>query len=330
MRKTDATKRRSFWARVCLVAAVVGCMGCQQQPTEKITMSGGSLGGGWSAISEGVTSALRREMPGAAITHEVGLDGANAAMVDSGRVQLGLLHSAMVGPALAGEYPYSQKLENIRGITRVYPDSAYHFVVTAESGLTSIEDIKRKKYPLRLSVMYRGSLMETSSKVLLEAYGITYEDIESWGGKVYFRALAATLELMKDGRLDAIGYTVQYPETQLNEASLTQDFRVLPLSDEAIEYVNRKLGTYATKIPAGTYRFAAADIPTFADVCVLIAYGRMPEEQAYRITRALYKNLDYLHSVHKALSRLEAADMPRMNLPLHPGAERFYREAGLL
>jgi hypothetical protein len=56
----------------------------------------------------------------------------------------------------------------------------------------------------------------------------------------------------------------------------------------------------------------------------------MPEDEAYRVTRALHKNLDYLHSVHKALSKLEAADMPRMNLPLHPGAERFYREAGLL
>jgi len=325
---TKARRRRwGYGIAVCFLAAWAGC---RQGPTEKITMAGGSLGGGWSAISEGVTSALRRDMPDAAITHEVGLDGANAAIVDSGRVQLGLIHSAMIQAALAGEYPYGKKLENIRGIARIYPDSAYHFVVTAESGLTSIEEIRQKKYPLRLNVMYRGSLMETASRTLLESYGITYEDIESWGGKVYFRAYAATLELMKDGRLDAMGFNVQYPETQLIEASLTQDFRLLPLSDEAIAYVNRKLGTYASKIPAGTYRFAPTDIPTFSDVCLLIAYGGMPEDQAYRVTRALHQNLDYLHSVHKALSRLEPTDMPRVNLPLHPGAARFYREAGLL
>lgn len=330
MRKSETEKRSSIGARIFLAAAVAGCLGCQGQPTEKITMSGGSLGGGWSAISEGVTSALRREMPGAAVTHEVGLDGANAAMVDSGRVQLGLLHSAMAQPALAGEYPYKQKHQQIRGISRIYPDSAYHFVVTEESGITSIEEIRQQKYPLRLNVMYQGSLMETSSRVLLEAYGMSYEDIESWGGRIYFRAYGATLDLMKDGRLDAIGFTVQYPETRLIEASLTQGFRVLPISEEAIQYVNERLGTYRSVIPAGTYRFAPAAIPTFADVCILIAYAGMPDEQAYRATRALHQNLDYLHSVHKALSRLEAADMPRMNLPLHPGAERYYREAGLL
>lgn len=305
--------------------------GCGSSSTEKITLSGGSLAGGWSAISEGLTGALRRALPGAAITHEVGGDGANAVLVNSGRVQLGLLHSAVAQLALRGEYPYSQKLEQIRGISLVYSDSAFHFLVNANTGLTSVEEIKAKKYPIRISVIYRGSLMEIASKTLLEAYGITYEDIESWGGKVYFRALTPSLELIKDGQLDAVSVSVQFPETNINEASLTHNFRLLPISDAAIEYVNQKLGTYRSKIPAGTYRFAPEDIPTFSDVCILIAYAGMPEEQAYQVTRALFTNLDYLHTVHRALSKLKPSDMPRVNhLPLHPGAIRFYREAGVL
>lgn len=304
--------------------------GCGGGTTRKITLAGGSLAGGWSAITEGVANALRREMPGAAITHEVGMDGANAALVGSGRVQLGMLHSAMGQLALAGEYPYPNKL-NIRAISRVYADSALHFLVNEGTGLTSIDDIKQKRYPLRLSVMYRGSLMETSSKAMLEAYGISYADIESWGGRVYFRALAPSLELMQDGGLDGISLAVQFPETQINEASVLHQFRLLPISEQAIAAVNQKLGTYRSTIPAGTYRFATHDIPTFSDVCVLIAYGGLEEQEAYDITRALFRNLDYLHGVHRALAKLNPADMPGVNgLPLHPGAERFYREAGVL
>lgn len=305
--------------------------GCAKGPTERITLAGGSLAGAWSAISEGVANSLRREMPGAAITHEVGMDGANAEIVDSGRVQLGMLHSAMGQLALKGQYPYTHKLENLRAVSRVYADSALHFLVSEQSGLTSIEEIKQKKYPLRLSVMYRGSLMETASKATLEAYGISYADIKSWGGRVFFRALVPSLELMQDGGLDAFSLAVQFPETNINEASVLHSFRLLPLSEEAIAHVNQQLGTYRSVIPAGTYRFVKQDIPTFSDVCVLIAYGGLEEQEVYDITRALFKNLDYLHSVHRALAKLNPADMPLVNnIPLHPGAARFYREVGVL
>jgi TRAP-type uncharacterized transport system substrate-binding protein len=151
---------------LCLLA--IGCGGGEPH---RITLSGGSMGGGWSAISEGVVGTLRREMPDAAITQEIGLDGANAAIVNSGRVQLGLLHSAMGHLALQGAYPYSEKLSNLQAISLVYADSAYHFVVRADTGLASIEEIKEKKYPLRVSVIYKGSLMELASQAVFEAYG---------------------------------------------------------------------------------------------------------------------------------------------------------------
>ena len=96
-------------------------------------------------------------MPGAAITYEVGLDGANAAIVDSGRVQLGLIHSGLGQMAVQGEYPYEKKLDNVRGISLVYSNSALHFVVNAKTGLTSLEQIKQQKYPRVLREI--GSLL---------------------------------------------------------------------------------------------------------------------------------------------------------------------------
>ena len=304
--------------------------GCQPLSTEKITVVGGTLGGGWSAITEGVVNAIRREMPNFAITSEPGHDGANTALVNSGRVQFGLIHSGVGRLAMAGEYPYQHKLENIRGVSFIYSDSAFHFLVNERLGISSIEEIREKKYPLHLSVIYRGSLMEIASKAALEAYGMSYQDIESWGGKIFFLSLRTSLAMMKDGRIDAISVTVQFPQTSITEASLRQDLRILPLTEQAIEYANTKLGTYRSKIPAGTYSFVKTDIPTFSDTCVLIANAEVEEERVYEVIGAIFKNLDYLHKVHRALSTLTPSDMPRVNdLPLHPGAQRFYREKGV-
>jgi TRAP transporter TAXI family solute receptor len=304
---------------------------CRARPTTKVTLAGGSIAGGWSAISEGLVTCFRRELPGAAITYEPGRDGANAALVNSGRVELGLVHAAMARLALEGADPYQQRLHNIRGISLVYRDSAFHFLVNGKHGFSSIEQIKRDRYPLRLSASYRGSFMEMATKTALEAYGISYQDIESWGGKVYFRALRPSLELMKGGRLDALGVSVQFPESNIREASVHRNLRLLPLSSHAIAYVNERLETERSQIPAGTYTFLERDVPTFSGAAVLIAHSALEEELAYRLTGALLANLDYLRRVHRALSKLEPSDFPRVGkLPLHPGAQRFYREAGIL
>ena len=313
-----------------LVLILLVGSGCQAPPAEKITVVGGTVGGGWSAITEGVVNAIRREMPEFAITSEPGHDGANAVLVNSGRVQFGLIHSGASRLAIAGESPYAEELKNIRGISLVYSDSAYHFIVNEKLGISSIDEIRERKYPLNLSVSYRGSLMEIASKAVLEAYGMTYEDIESWGGKISFLPLRPSLALMQDGRIDATGSSIQFPQTSITEASLRQDLRLLPLSEQAIEYANQKLGTTRSKIPAGTYSFVTTDIPTFSDTCILIAHAGVAQDRVYEVTEAIFDNLDYLHSVHRSLSSLTPTEMPRVNVPLHPGAEKFYREKGVL
>ncbi len=303
---------------------------CQPPSTEKITIVGGTVGGGWSAITEGVVNSIRREMPEFAITSEPGHDGANAVLVNSGRVQFGLIHSGVGLLAIAGEDPYQQRLENIRGISLVYADSAFHFLVNDKLDISSIDEIREKKYPLNLSVSYQGSLMEIATKTALEAYGISYQDIESWGGQISFLPLRASLSLMQDGRIDATGVAIQFPQSSIVEASLRQELRILPLTEQAIRYANAKLGTSRSKIPAGTYSFTNTDIPTFSDTCVLIANADVEEEQVYKVIESIFKNLDYLSNVHRSLATLTLTDMPRVNVPLHPGAQRFYREKGVL
>ena len=329
-RRRAETSPPPFW-RLAVGLVFAGIVSCGGNSTPRITIAAGSLSGAWSAISEGLVSSIRKGLPCVAVTSEPGLDGANAALVAEGKVELGLVHSAMARLALRGEYPYSHKLETLRGLSLMYRDSAFHFLLNKNTGLKSIEDIKNKRYPLRLSVIYRGSLMEIASRTVLEAYGISYEDIESWGGKVYFRALRPSLDLMKDGRLDAVSLTVQFPQTLINEASRYQPLTLLTPSPLAVDVANKKLGTYRSTIPAEAYRFLDDDVVTFSDVVVLIANSNLSNELAYQISHSIHANLDYLHGVHKALSTLTPQELsPAAFLPLHPGSQQFFKEAGLL
>lgn len=323
---------RASFLRLLVGAPLSALLGrCAPGATTNVTLVSGSIGGGWSAISEGLATCFRRALPGAAITNEPGRDGANAALVSSERVQLGIVHATMARLARAGEPPYPQPLSNLQGISLVYRDSAFHFLIDGSLPFSSIDEIKSARYPLRLSASYRGSFMEIATKTALAAHGISYEDLESWGGRVYFRALRPSLDLLKEGRLDALGVSVQFPETNMREASSHRDLRLLPLSTETIAYVNARLDTETSHIPAGSYPFVTVDVPTFSGAAILIAHSHLSETLGYQLTEALVTNLDYLHRVHRALARLEPSDFPRVgSIPLHPGAQRFYREAGIL
>ena len=173
--------------------------------------------------------------------------------------------------------------------------------------------------------------MELASRAVLEAYGISYQDIESWGGKIYFRALRPSLEMMKEGRLDAISVTMQFPHPYLLDISRTHPLRLLSLSKQATRAVNAKLGTYASVIPANSYSFVQQDVNTLSDIVLLIGNSHLSQEMAYAVSEALLRNLPYLHRVHRALARLKPEDLPRVgHVPLHPGARASYEKAGVL
>lgn len=300
----------------------------ERDHTLVITLAGGSIGGAWAAIGEAIGECIRRQVPGTAFSYEPGQDGANAALVGRRKVELGLVHNALARLARLGAEPFREKYPELRSIALFYTDSAFQFVIAKRTGIASLGEIKLKRYPLRIAVNTRGSLMELASRFALEAHGISYDDIEAWGGKVYYLPFGPAFELMKDGKLDAVSSTAQYPETHVVEASLTLDLELLPLSREAIEKCNSRLGTKSTVIPAGTYRFQRQDLDTLSGSLILIAHADFPEEQAYMVAQALYNNLDYLKRVHRALRNLTVKDLASAGdeIPLHRGAARFYSE----
>ena len=313
---------------LCL-AAVAAC-----QPTDprwRVTLAGASAGGAWSAIGEALTDELRQGIPHSAFTLEPGQDGANAVLVQRGDVALGLVHSSLALAAVRGDPPYDAPQPDVRGLMLIYADAPFHFVVDKRSGITRIEDIRARHLPARISVNTRGSLMEIGTRTMLDAYGIGYEGVEANGGAIDYFPFNETYDSMKNGRMDALGATVQVPSSHAIEASRTLSLDILSLSDEAIAYCNAHLGTERTVIPKGSYPFLDHDVQTFAGRVILITSAKVPDDQVYEMTKVLYERLARLRRAHRSLKDLTPQTMPQVGgVPLHPGAARFYREIGVI
>ncbi|MBI4317023.1 MAG: TAXI family TRAP transporter solute-binding subunit [Chloroflexi bacterium] len=295
-----------------------------------ITVVGGSVGGMWSAITEGVAEAIRRNAPaGSSITPKPGKDGPNSVSVATGEAELALSFNVTALAAIDGREPYKEKLPNVRGVAVLDVQYPFAFVTMASLPINSVQELKDKKYPIRIAVNTKGSTMELINKEILLAYGITYEDIEKWGGKVVFQPTKDALEMMKDGKLDGHPSNPAPGTALYVEAQQSMQLKLLSVTKEATATVMKKLGGLPVTLKKGEFNFVKEDLATFSGADMLITRAEIPEDDMYLITKALGGNIDYLKSVHKSLFELSPAFMANMgSVPVHPGAAKYYKEVG--
>ena len=223
--------------------------------THNLTILGGGSGGLWAIISEGVGETLRRSMPNVRVTTEPGKDGPNQVMTSRGEVQFALATDVLTLKAIKGEAPFKgRKLDNLRLVAVMNPINALQFFVDAKTGAKSIQDIKDKKIPLRITVNRQGTLIDVATEELLKTYGITYSDIAKWGGKVHKIPGPEATDLWDAGQMDAIVEVSQFPTSRFYELGQKHDLIVLPIDPANQEKLNKELGTSSLTIPAARTR----------------------------------------------------------------------------
>ena len=293
-----------------------------------LTILGGGSGGLWAIISEGVGETVRRSFPGSRVTTEPGKDGPNQVMVSRKEVQLALASDVLTLKAMQGEAPFKgRKLDNLRLVAVMNPTNALQFFVDAKTGVAATEDVKEKRVPLRITVNRQGTLIDLASEELLKSYGVTYQDLAKWGGKVHKIPGPEAMDLWDAGQMDAIVEVSQFPTSRFYELGQKHELRLLPLGEAQREKLNRELGTTSLTIPAGTYAFQKEDCPTVSTQLVLIASADQPDEVITGVLKAMTDNIDYLRSVHSNLRDISPEAMAaNTSIPMHPAAEKFFRE----
>ena len=247
----------------------------------------------------------------------------NLNLLQAGRGELALALGDSVADAWNGveDAGFKAPLKKLRAIAGTYPNYI-QIVASKESGITTLADLKGK----RISVGAPKSGTELNARAIFKAAGLSYEDM----GKVEFLPYAESVELIKNRQLDA---TLQ--SSGLGMAAIRDLAATLPISFVAIPAeVTAKIGNpayQAAAIPAGTYDGQDSEVPTVAITNILVSHEGVSEEVAYQMTKLMFDNLDRLGNAHSAAKdiKLEGA-AKSLPIPLHPGAERFYKEAGAL
>lgn len=295
-----------------------------------LTIVGGSAGGAWNIIGEGIGNSIKKQHPGTTFTYQPGQDGANVLTVTQGKAPFGLISSEAANLAYKGEFPFNSKVENVRAVAYIN-SMPYHFVVTENSKIDSIDQIVEKKLPFRAAVSTERSIFEITSQVVLDSYNTSYKEIEKNGGKIHFIAPVQGVNLIKERKMDGFMVPLPTPASYIEELNTSVPVKLLPLSDASINKMKKELGAEEAVIKAGTYSFVKEDIPTAAARTILIASADVPDEVVYKVTKAIYEDIESLHNVHQSFKNMTKETITNIqDTPFHDGAIKFYKEVGIM
>ena len=246
----------------------------------------------------------------------------NLNLLQQGRGELAFALGDSVKDAWEGnaDAGFKAKLGKLRAIAAIYPNYI-QLAALKDAGATTITDLKGKS----LSVGAAKSGTELNARKIFDAAGMSYDDL----GKVEYLPFSESVELMKNRQLDATFQSSGLGNAALKDLSTTQDVTFVEIPADIAE----KLGApyKAGVIPAGTYPGQDADVPTVAITNILVTREGVSDEEAYEMTKQLFEHLDTLKAAHSAANgiSLEAA-VQGLPIPLHPGAEKYYKEQGVL
>jgi TRAP transporter TAXI family solute receptor len=246
----------------------------------------------------------------------------NLNLLQQGRGEIAFALGDSVQDAWAGntEAGFPGKLDKLRAIAAIYPNYV-QIVASAESGITDLAGLKGKS----LSVGAPASGTELNARAIFKAAGMSYEDL----GKIEYLPFAESVELIKNRQLDATLQSAGLGVASIKDLAISMPTTVVAVPADIGESMGAPF--LAATIPAGTYEGQTEDMPTVAITNILVTHDGVSDEVAYQMAKQLFENLDDMVAAHAAAKAIAAdAAAKGLPIPLHPGAERYYKEAGLL
>ena len=312
---------RIISAAALLIFSTVLLVGCGGSGSNKfINIATGGTAGTYYPIGGAMAEILNKAIPGMnASAQSTGATVANINMLKEGSVDLAIVQNDITYYAVNGTEMFKdKKVENLRGIASLYPETCQ--IVTLEStGIKSVADLKGK----RVAVGAAGSGAEANARQILEAYGITYDDIDE-----QYLSFGEAASALKDGNVDAAFVTAGFPTAAVQDITSQNKVRLLPIESDKADALIAKYPFYTkTTIPAGTYAGFDEAVPGISVRALLVATDKVDEALGYDITKALFDNLDKLQAAHSAAKQItKESAKDGMSIDLNAGAARYYKE----
>src|SRR5512146_606715 len=247
----------------------------------------------------------------------------NLNLLQTGRGEVAFTLGDALSDAWKGneEAGFRTPLKKLRGVAAIYPNYI-QIVARADSGIKTIADLKGKK----ISVGAPKSGTELNARAVLHAAGIEYKDFS----KVEYLPFGESVELMKNRQIDVTLQSAGLGVSSLRDLAASVPIVVVPIPEDVIKKINDPAYIHAV-VPANTYNGQGTDVPTAAVQNFLVTHEGVPDDVVYGMTKALWTNLDQLVAAHSAAKAIDIKKATQnMPVPMHPGAAKYYREAGII
>lgn len=259
-----------------------------------------------------------------------GVDGVSASGISSGASvvnvnelsdgngEFGLVQNDVAFYATEGSHMFDSVVDGYSGVFTIYPETI-QIITQADSGIETVDDLVGK----RVAVGDIGSGTEANASQILEAHGISYDDInEEWMG---FGDASSNIQ---DGNIDAAFVTSGTPTGSIQELSANTDIRIVTITDDKIDQLVNQYPYYTrVDISADEYENFDSTASTVAVQAMLIVRDDLPADQVYELTKSIFENLDVMIATHARGNDLTLdTALDGMSIPVHPGAQRYYDE----
>lgn len=247
----------------------------------------------------------------------------NLNLLQAGRGEVAFTLGDSLSDAWKGneEAGFKAPLNKLRGLAAIYPNYI-QIVASADSGIKTLADLKGK----RISVGAPKSGTELNARAILKAAGLSYSDFS----KVEYLPFGESVELMKNRQLDVTLQSAGLGVSSLRDLATAIKIVIVPIPADVVSKVGDP-AYQSNVIPANTYEGQSSDVQTAAVQNFLATHEGVPADTIYKLTKAMFENMDQLQAAHAAAKAIKKETAAKgMPLPLHPGAEKYYREAGLL
>ncbi|AUC55784.1 MULTISPECIES: TAXI family TRAP transporter solute-binding subunit [unclassified Sagittula] len=309
------------------LGAAIAMMGTVATAEERfITIGTGGQTGVYYVVGQSICRLVNRNTAETGIKCTAPSTGgsiANINAIAAGDMDMGVAQSDWQYHAYNGTSEFEGKqFDKERAVFSVHSEP-FTVVARADSGVSSFDELFGK----RVNVGNPGSGQRATMDVVLNAMGKSDADF----------ALASELKpaeqsaALGDNKVDAIIYTVGHPNGSIQEATSTVDAKLVPVTGEAIDKLVSENPYYAKAvIPGGMYAGNPDDVETFGVKATFVTSSDVPDDVVYEVVKAVFDNFDRFKGLHPAFSTLQEEEMISAGLsaPLHPGAEKYYRERG--
>ncbi len=288
---------------------------------EFMSIATGGTGGVYYPVGGGMAELINQHTDISATAEVTGASVENVRFIQDLEVEWGLAQNDITFYAKFGEEMFEgDDMGDLRGIAMMYPEDI-QIITLEDSGIETVADFEGRD----IAVGAPGSGTEANARQIIEAHGLTYDDMT-----VDFLSFVEAVDALRDGHVDAAFVTAGIPTGSVVDLSATHNPKIVGIEDDAMEVIKENYPYYVeTIIPGGTYEGIEEDQRTVAVLAMIITNATLPDDFIYETTAAVFDNYEYLGEIHDRGKEvtLETA-LDGMPIELHDGARQYYEDRG--